>query len=53
MLKVSEKAFKKKLKEKVNNGIFALQETHSTASYELEWAKECQCKLLFSHGTSN
>ena len=42
------------LKEKLDtNGIFALQETHSTPSIEEEWKKQWDGKLLFSHGSSS
>ncbi|NQY31506.1 MAG: hypothetical protein HRT69_18825 [Flavobacteriaceae bacterium] len=36
-----------------HNGIFLLQETHSTLSCEENWKRECEGNLLFSHGTSN
>ena len=36
-----------------NNGIFCLQETHSTPSCEEVWKKEYDGTLLFSHGSSN
>ena len=42
------------MKEKLDrNGIFFLQETHSTLSCEENWKKESEGNLLFSHGTSN
>ena len=42
------------LREKLqDDGIFFLQETHSTPSCEKEWEKEWKGKLLFSHGTSS
>ena len=36
-----------------NNGIFCLQETHSTISCEEQWKKEWGGELIFSHGLSN
>ena len=42
------------LREKLEtNGIFSLQETHSTPSVEEEWKKQWEGELLFSHGSSN
>ena len=42
------------LKEKlVDNGVFFLQETHSTIADEEIWSKEWGGKLIFSHGLSN
>ena len=44
----------KYLEEKLgNNGMFCLQETHSTPSCEDKWQQEWGGKLLFSHGSSN
>ena len=42
------------LKDKLfNNGIFFLQETHSTQSDEEKWQNEWGGKLVFSHGSSD
>ena len=42
------------LKDKLlNNGIFFLQETHSTHSDEEKWQNEWGGKLVFSHGSSD
>ena len=34
-------------------GICLLQETHSIESDKLEWEKEFNCDIYFSHGTGN
>ena len=41
------------LKEKVNNGIFLFQETHSQLSDEEKWQKEWGSRLQMNHGTTN
>ena len=42
------------LKDKLlNNGVFFLQETHSTHSDEVQWQNEWGGKLFFSHGSND
>ena len=38
---------------KYPNGIYLLQETHSTPDIETTWCKEWQGKMYFSHGTND
>ena len=41
------------LKEKAPQGIFLLQETHSSNSVTQKWSKEWGSPIKYNHGTSN
>ena len=41
------------LKQKINSGVFLLQETHSQKSDEEKWQKEWGSRLQMNHGSSN